>query len=280
MQNVSSFYVACLLGLCCFCNVDVSAAQPALPPGVLPAGVTFPHQVRSNPPTAIESDSALTIASVMEVDAPDQEVGTTVLRPETPDSARVFEPVPPVWVDQPTMKGVRAYEALFDARKPNAASDEETASGSAPEVTAEACPAIDTHDLDAPESYDRDATLLPPGQVAYFFSKQDSLVRCAVYRWDEISQLTGPEFIRLMQKGGIDADAVLATYDVMFEEVVRSVKRRLGDPNLLDPTPTQSKEGSHSYLRRARWQTNDVMIDLRLAISRVGGHLTVVQYWN
>jgi len=271
--------VTCALLLQGVAAVAVVSAQPALPPGVFPSGVTFPSKAIVQPVQPAAQDSALTIASLVEPEAPDQEVGTTVLRPETPDGARVFDPVPPVWVDQPTMKGVRAYEALFDAREliPDAAGN---GTSKAPDVTRDACPAVDTHDLDTPASYDREATLLPPGQVAYFYSRPDSLVRCAVYRWDEATQMSGREFIRLMQQGGVDTDAALATYDVMFDEVVRSVNRRLGVPRHIDPAPIETQTSSHSHLRRARWQTDDVVIDLRLAISRIGGHLTVVQYWN
>lgn len=225
-------------------------------------------------------DSTLTIASVVSFDGADQEVGTTVLRPETPDSAKVFEPVPPVWVDQPTISGVRAYEALFDARDLSTVEGPDGSTVEAPEVTPEACPAAASHELSEPSAYDRNATLLPPGQVAYFYTEADSLVHCAVYRWDEATRMTGREFIQLMREGGIDPLSVLATYDVMFEEVVRSVERRLGSPQHLDPAPTATEDDSVSHRRTARWSTDDVVIDLRLAISRIGGHLTVVQYWQ
>ena len=276
------------------CAPGRAIAQTAIPPGIvfpddrmMLDGVSDAHAtgpLSSVAPAAIRDDalldSTLTIASVVSLDGADQEVGTTVLRPETPDSAKVFEPVPPVWVDQPTISGVRAYEALFDARDLSTVERPNGASVKAPEVTPEACPAAASHDLSEPSAYDRNATLLPPGQVAYFYTEADSLVHCAVYRWDEATRMTGPEFIQLMREGGIDPLSVLATYDVMFEEVVRSVERRLGSPQHLDPAPTSTNDDGVSHRRTARWSTDDVVIDLRLAISRIGGHLTVVQYWQ
>lgn len=260
--------------------LSTAAAQPGMAPGVLPSGVSMPDLVTPVPGSRAMSDSTEMLIAFVEPEAADQEVGTTVLRPETPDSARSFEPVPPVWVDQPTMKGVRAYEALFNATTLEPGTARGGGEVRAPEVTADACPAVETHDLDAPAAYDREATLLPPGQVAYFYSRPDSLVRCAVYRWDEATQMTGREFIELMRDGGIDPETVLATYDVMFEEVVRSVRRRLGEPMHLDPAPASTGASGVSHRRTARWQTDGVVIDLRLAISRIGGHLTVVQYWD
>ena len=249
---------------------------PDVQPPMAPPSTVTPSLLRDD--TLL--DSTLTIASVVEFDGADQEVGKTVLRAETPDSAKVFEPVPPVWVDQPTVSGVRAYEALFDARDLSTVERPDGSSVEAPEVTAEACPAAASKDLKQPAAYDRNATLLPPGQVAYFYTEADSLVHCAVYRWDEATRMSGREFIQLMRDGGVDPLSVLATYDVMFEEVVRSVERRLGSPQHMDPTPTATEDRGVSHRRTARWTTDDVVIDLRLAISRIGGHLTVVQYWQ
>ncbi len=283
----------------CLAFAVAVGAPTAMAQDVIAPGVTFPaDRVTMDDPSSIQLpvtltpvthpetrddallDSTLTIASVVAFDGADQEVGTTVLRAETPDSARVFEPVPPVWVDQPTMSGVRAYEALFDARDLSTVEGPDRSTVKAPDVTPEACPAAASKDLKQPAAYDRNATLLPPGQVAYFYTEQDSLVHCAVYRWDEATRMTGHEFIQLMREGGIDPLSVLATYDVMFEEVVRSVERRLGRPQHLDAAPTATEDKGVSHRRTARWTTDDVVIDLRLAISRIGGHLTVVQYWQ
>jgi len=277
MPNARSYFVQALgAALILVCAV---VGTPASAQSILPPGVSMPDNAQPVD-EATPTDSALTIASIIEPTAADQQVGTTVLRAETPDSARVFEPVPPVWVDQPTISGVRAYEALFDARDLRTIEREDGTTYEAPTVTTEACPAAASNDLSEPAAYDRNATLLPPGQVAYFYTEPDSLVHCAVYRWDEATRMSGRDFIRLMRDGGIDPMTVLATYDVMFDEVVRSVKRRLGSPQHLDPTPTPIAEGNVSHRRTARWTTDDVVIDLRLAISRIGGHLTVVQYWQ
>lgn len=283
----------------CLAVLFVVGAPAATAQNVGAPGVTFPaDRVESPDAPSLQSltapttatppatrddallDSALTIASVVTFDGADQEVGTTVLRAETPDSAKVFEPVPPVWVDQPTISGVRAYEALFDARDLSTVKRPDGSTVKAPDVTPEACPAAASKDLKQPAAYDRNATLLPPGQVAYFYTEQDSLVHCAVYRWDEATRMSGREFIQLMREGGVDPLSVLATYDVMFEEVVRSVERRLGSPQHLDPAPTTTEDKGVSHRRTARWSTDDVVIDLQLAISRIGGHLTVVQYWQ
>jgi hypothetical protein len=290
LVSVAAFCLAVLIAV----GARPATAQPVVAPGVtFPADRAQPYdasglQSLMPPSTATplatrddaRLDSALTIASVVTFDGADQEVGTTVLRAETPDSAKVFEPVPPVWVDQPTISGVRAYEALFDARDLSTVERPNGTTINAPEVTPEACPAAASKELTQPAAYDRNATLLPPGQVAYFYTEADSLVHCAVYRWDEATRLSGREFVQLMREGGIDPLSVLATYDVMFEEVVRSVERRLGSPQHLDPAPSATDDKGVSHRRTARWNTDDVVIDLRLAISRIGGHLTVVQYWQ
>lgn len=226
-------------------------------------------------PTVAEDDTLLAAADFLTKEAADQEVGTTILRSTGPDSASVLGAIPPVWVDRPTMKGVRAYESLFDASE----EIQKAQNTNPPDVSVEACPAKATQNLAEPAAFDRASTLLPPGQVAYFYSEPDSLVQCAVYRWDEASTMTGHEFIRLMKDGGVDAETVLATYDVMFDEVVRSIERRLGDAHQMDEAPIATEEGNVSYRRSARWATDDVVIDLRLTISRIGGHLTVVQNW-
>lgn len=279
MLNVRSYFVQALGVALILVGWVVGTPLSASAQTILPPGVSLPGNAEPAG-EALPVDSAFTIASLVEPDAADQQVGTTVLRAETPDSASVFEPVPPVWVDQPTISGVRAYEALFDARDLRTVEREDGTTYEAPTVTAEACPAAASNDLSEPAAYDRNATLLPPGQVAYFYTEPDSLVHCAVYRWDEATRMSGRDFIQLMRNGGIDPMTVLATYDVMFDEVVRSVKRRLGHPQHLDPKPAPISEGNVSHRRTARWATDDVVIDLRLAISRIGGHLTVVQYWQ
>ncbi len=259
----------------CLVLPSMAWAQTEAPPSpetVDPATVAPETSAERN--VAVD-DTLLAAADFLTKEAADQEVGTTILRTTGPGSANVLGAIPPVWVDRPTMKGVRAYEALFDASE----AMREAQNTNPPDVGAEACPAMATQDLAEPAAFDRASTLLPPGQVTYFYSEPDSLVQCAVYRWDEASTMTGHEFIRLMKDGGIDAETVLATYDVMFEEVVRAIERRLGTAHQIDHAPVAAQEGNVSYRRSARWTTDDVVIDLRLTISRIGGHLTVVQNW-
>ena len=258
-------------------RADSTSALPAV--GISPRGVPASVSRRT-------LADALMTSHASELDAP---VGHAIVSEVAPDTVHVFTDAPPLWIGQPTLPEAREYEnAFFRHRSPRPGDEQrgpspvahpsgEDTPGPPP---ATLCPPAETVQLGDPEVFDRTPTMLPPGRVEYYYSAPDSVVHCAIYRWDETSHMTGMEFIRMMRQGGVQPSTVLATYDVVFDEVARYVSRRVGPPGDLDPSPRKTDDRRISYRREARWATDEVVIDLRLSVNRVGGHLTVVQHWK
>jgi hypothetical protein len=252
--------------------------------GIQPARI--PHRGASVSVSRGTIAEALKTSRAPELDAP---IGHPIVTEVEPDTVHVFTKAPPLWIGQPTLPEARDYENTFfrvDAPRPGDAErgpspvahpSGEDKPGPLP---ATLCPPAEQVELGDPEVFDRTPTMLPPGRVEYYYSAPDSVVHCAIYRWDETSHMSGMEFIRMMRRGGVQPATVLATYDVVFDEVTRYVSRRIGPPGVLDPSPRKIDDRRISYRREARWSTDDVVIDLRLSVNRVGGHLTVVQHWK
>lgn len=188
-------------------------------------------------------------------------------------------PSEPVLVEQPTLDEARQYEKTFGSQPAPLPAPESEAALGAEELQA-LCPPARSQDLRQRVHFHRPSTAMPPGRVRYFASA-DSVVQCVSYTWDESHTLSGREMVDRLSQGGVDPDTVIARYDVAFDEVVRSVRRRVGPPDSLNPQPIADTNGARKqYRRHARWQTPTVVIDLTLNVSLLGGQIQVDQYWR
>lgn len=188
-------------------------------------------------------------------------------------------PSDPVLINQPTLGEVRQYEGQFGSERAPLPAPESEAALSAEELAAQ-CPPAQTQELQQRVHYHRPSTAMPPGRVRYFASA-DSVVQCVSYTWDESHTLSGREMVERLSQGGVDPDTVIARYDFAFDEVVRSVRGRLGAPDALDPQPIADTAGARKqYRRHAQWRTPTVVIDLTLNVSLLGGQIQVDQYWR
>jgi hypothetical protein len=190
-----------------------------------------------------------------------------------------LQPTSPVLFEQPTVTDVRRYEQSFDSRPAPLPAPESEAAVSREELRRH-CPPSRQHELTTRMHFHRPSTTMPPARVRYF-AGPDSLVHCVSYTWDESHTISGREMVRRLSQGGVDPDTVVVRYDTAFDDVVRSVRRRLGPPDTLDPRPVVDTGGTHKqYRRHAHWSTPEVAIDLTLNVSLLGGQIRVDQFWK